>query len=226
MTTLQDGPFAGLMRNGYAAIVADPAWTFKVRSPKGEGRSASQHYKTMGLKEICALPVKDLATKDCHLFLWTTGPNLRQAFQVLDAWEFRYSAIAFTWVKLKRKATDDNTQYTMRKPVLLESNLHVGMGFTTRKNTEICLLAKRGQPKRDSASVREVILSPVREHSRKPDEMYRRVMVYCHGPGVDLFSRERREGWDSWGQERDKFKALKIQTKEETDVHEGSSART
>jgi N6-adenosine-specific RNA methylase IME4 len=208
---IEDGPFAGLTRGGYAAMVADPAWSFKVRSPKGEGRSARRHYVTMSLEDICALPVQDLLAKDAHIFLCCTGPGLRQAFRVLDAWDLRYSAIGFVWIKLKRSAGDDGHQFSIVPPRLLESNLHVGLGFTTRKNAEIVLLATRGSPKRISKGVREVILSPVREHSRKPDELYRRVTEYCNGPYLDLFARQRREGWTSWGFEIDKFKALNIQ---------------
>jgi N6-adenosine-specific RNA methylase IME4 len=211
MSAIEDGPFKGLEQNGYAAISADPAWSFKVRSPKGEGRSPKRHYETMSLLDICALPVGDLAAKDCHLFLWTTGPGLREAFKVIDHWGFRYSAIGFVWIKLKRNVEDSGSQFSIVKPILLESNLHVGLGFTTRKNAEIVLLARRGSPKRISKNVREVILSPVREHSRKPDEMYRRVTEYCEGPYLDLFARQRREGWTSWGFEIDKFKALNIQ---------------
>lgn len=215
-------PFNRFIRNGYPAIVADPAWTFKIRSLKGAGRSASRHYQTMSLADICALPVGDLAAKDCHLFLWTTGPGLREAFQVIDAWGFRYSAIGFVWIKLKRKAGDDGHQFSIVPPRLLESNLHVGTGYTTRKNAEIVLLARKGSPKRISKSVREVILSPVREHSRKPDEMYRRVTEYCEGPYLDLFARQRREGWTSWGFEIDKFKPLNIQ--KTVHAHEGTAS--
>lgn len=208
---IEDGPFKGLTQNGYPAIVADPAWTFKVRSLLGEGRSPKRYYETMSLDAICELPVKDLAAKNCHLFLWTTGPGLRQAFRVIDAWGFRFSAIGFVWIKLRRKVEDDGRQFSIVRPVLLENNLHVGLGFTTRKNAEIVLLARKGAPKRISNAVREVILAPVREHSRKPDEMYRRVTEYCQGPYVDLFARQRREGWTSWGFEIDKFKPLNIQ---------------
>lgn len=90
----------------FACIAADPAWHFKARTAlKTENfnsrRDVEKHYSTMSIAEICALPVRSIAGRDAHLFLWTTGPNLKNAFDVIDAWGFRYSGIAFTWVKLK-----------------------------------------------------------------------------------------------------------------------------
>jgi N6-adenosine-specific RNA methylase IME4 len=109
--------------------------------------------------------------------------------------------MAFTWVKLRRSY--DSRQ--LRLVATAEHDLHVGLGFTTRKNAEFCLLARRGNAKRIAKNVREIILSPVREHSRKPDEAYERVRNYCEGPYLDLFSREDREGWTTWGNETGKL---------------------
>lgn len=197
-----DLPLAG----SYKMIVADPPWHFRTRtglqmSNWTSRRDAEKHYKVMGIEDIMAMPVRDLAAKDAHLLLWTTGPCLRLAFDVIEAWGFRYSAVGFTWVKLKRSI--DTRQ--LRLTATQESDLHVGLGLTTRKNAEFCLLARRGGARRESKKVREIILAPVREHSRKPDEFYRRAMEYAAGPYLDLFARERRPGWDSWGMEVDKF---------------------
>lgn len=201
-----DGPFVGLPRRGFEVVCADPPWAFKARTALQmtnwtSRRDAEKHYAVLGLKDIMALPVSDLAAKDAHLFLWTTGPCLRQAFEVIEAWGFRYSAVAFTWVKLKRSHVATQFRFTPTA----ESDLHVGLGLTTRKNTEVCLLARKGSPHRNAKDVREVIMAPVREHSRKPDEYIKRVERYCCGPYVELFARERREGWTSWGLEVDKF---------------------
>jgi N6-adenosine-specific RNA methylase IME4 len=155
----------------------------------------------MGLDDIKALPVKELAHRDAHLFIWTTGPCLRQTFEVIEAWGFRYSAVAFTWIKLKRS----HNALQLRVLPMAESDLHVGLGLTTRKNAEFCLLARRGGAKRIAKNVREVIMSPVREHSRKPDEAYARVQRYCDGPYLELFSREGRPGFEAWGNETGKF---------------------
>lgn len=199
-------PFADLQRGHYRAIVADPPWHFRARTALQVGnwtsrRDAEKHYAVMGLNDICAMPVKDLAHKDAHLFIWTTGPCLRQTFEVIEAWGFRYSAVAFTWIKLKR--SHDAMQ--LRALPTAESDLHVGLGLTTRKNAEFCLLARRGNARREAKNVREIIMSPVREHSRKPDEAYARVQRYCVGPYLELFSRQPRAGWDAWGNETHKF---------------------
>lgn len=112
----------------YTVIYADPPWHYRVWSKKGAGRSAESHYSTMPLDEIKALPVHLLAAKDCALFLWGTFPLLREAWSLMDAWGFCYKFVAFVWVKLNRKAP----------------TLFTGMGYWTRANAEICLLATRG----------------------------------------------------------------------------------
>lgn len=198
--------FSHLQKRHYAAIVADPPWHFRARTALQVGnwtsrRDAEKHYPVMGLEDIKAMPVRDIAAKDAHLFIWTTGPCLRQTFEVIEAWGFRYSAVAFTWVKLKRSF--DAMQ--LRVLPTLESDLHVGLGLTTRKNAEFCLLARRGNARRIAKNVLEIILSPVREHSRKPDEVYGRVQQYCAGPYLELFSRQSRQGWETWGNEATKF---------------------
>lgn len=191
-------PF-GLLRPGaYQVILSDPPWTYTVRTPKGEGRSASRHYRTMSLADIKALPVEALAAPSCHLFLWSTTPNLPHAFATMAAWGFTYSASAFAWVKLNKRAP--TTGWTLR-------DFCVGMGHTTRKNIEICLLGRRGAPKRLRKDVRELVIAPRREHSRKPDEVRERIERYAEGPYVELFARSTRPGWDSWGLETELFEA-------------------
>lgn len=198
--------FADLPKKHFSCICADPPWHFRARTALQVGnwtsrRDAEKHYSVMGIDDICAMPVKELAAKDAHLFLWTTGPCLPQAFDVIKAWGFRYSGIAFTWVKLKK--TYNAKQ--LRVLPLAASDLHVGLGLTTRKNAEFCLLARRGSARRESKRVREIILSPIREHSRKPDEFFERVVEYTNGPYLELFSRQSRDGWATWGNESNKF---------------------
>lgn len=195
-------PFSAIPLDRYGAIMADPPWHFRARTALHVGnwtsrRDAEKHYSVMGIDDICALPIKAVAASDAHLFLWTTGPCLRQAFEVIEAWGFRYSAVAFTWVKLKRS----HNHLQFRFLPTAESDLHVGLGLTTRKNAEFCLLGRRGNAHRNAKDVREIILAPVREHSRKPDEAFARVERYCDGPYLDLFSRLPRAGWDSFGNE-------------------------
>lgn len=186
----------------FSCLATDPPWHHASRSPKGQtSRAPSHHYRTMSLAEIKALPVRDVAAKDCHLFLWTTGPHLEQAFSVMHAWGFRYSSLAFVWVKRRKSLCDDNMLFMDGR------DLFTGMGYTTRQNAELVLLGRRGSPRRLSKSVHQVIASPRREHSRKPDEVYSRIETYCAGPRLELFARQSREGWTTWGDEAAKFDA-------------------
>lgn len=172
----------------YGAILADPPWRFAVRSPKGEGRSASQHYSTMTLADIMALPVADYAAKDCTLFMWAIDPMLPQALDVIRAWGFTFKTVGFYWTKTNK----DGSSFT-------------GMGYWTRANPEQCLLATRGNPKRINKDVRRLITAPRRQHSRKPDCIYDRIERLVPGPYLEMFARQRRDGWDAWGNETHKF---------------------
>lgn len=206
--TITGGPFDGFKRAHYGMVVADPPWPFRARTALQmtnwtSRRDAEKHYPVMGVDDIAALPVRDVVAPDAHLLLWITGPLLIEGkhIPIMKAWGFKPSSVAFTWVKLKRSI--DVRQ--LRLTTTLESDLHVGLGLTTRKNAEFCLLGRRGNAKRLSKSVREIILSPVREHSRKPEEFYRRAQQYAAGPYLEMFSRQSRPGWDAWGLEVGKF---------------------
>ena len=178
----------------YSVIYADPPWQFKAYSQKGMGRSAENHYPTMGIDAIKALPVGELADKDCALFLWVTFPCLREGLAVLDSWGFTYKTVAFVWVKQNRKA----------------DSLFWGLGYWTRSNTEICLLATKGSPRRASAKVHQVILSHIEEHSKKPQEARDRIVQLMGDvPRIELFARSRAEGWDAWGNEVDSDISMK-----------------
>lgn len=192
----------------YKMVVADPPWHFRARTALQMAnwtsrRDAEKHYPVMTVEDIAALPVREIVAPDAHLLLWITGPLLIEGkhIPIMKAWGFKPSSVAFTWVKLKRSI--DVRQ--LRLAATQESDLHVGLGLTTRKNAEFCLLGRRGNAKRLSKSVREIILSPVREHSRKPEEFYRRAQQYACGPYLEMFSREHRPGWDAWGLETGKF---------------------
>jgi N6-adenosine-specific RNA methylase IME4 len=197
MTLITAGPFAGLPRNHFAAILADPAWHFEVWSrDTGNGRSASAHYETQTTEKISELPVGELAASDCALFLWACWPTIKDAFDVIDGWGFEYKTCAFNWTKA------DN-----RQPDFFQAELpaQVGMGYWTRANSEPCLLAIRGKPKRLNADVRQGIIAPRREHSRKPDGVHERIQRLVAGPYLELFARQSRPGWTTWGDERTKF---------------------
>lgn len=189
-------------------IVADPPWHFRARTALQmtnwtSRRDAEKHYPVMGVDDIAALPIRELAAPDAHLLLWITGPLFVEGkhLPIMKAWGFKPSSVAFVWVKLKKSI--DARQ--LRVVPTIESDFHVGLGLTTRHNAEFALLGRRGNAKRLSKSVREIILAPRREHSRKPEEFYRRAQQYAAGPYLELFSRQPRDGWDAWGNEPDKF---------------------
>jgi len=170
----------------YNIIYADCPWQYKVWSKKGQGRSAENHYPTMRIEDICALPVSSIAAPDCALFMWVTFPTLPDAFKVLEAWGFTYKTVAFVWVKRNRKSP----------------GWFWGLGHWTRANAEMCLLATKGKPKRISAKVHQIIDSPVEEHSKKPDETRRRIVELVGDlPRIELFARQTTPGWDAWGNE-------------------------
>lgn len=170
----------------YAIIYADPPWRYETYSSKGKGRSAESHYPTMALDDICSLPVQALADEDCALFLWTTMPCMPESLRVIKAWGFSYKTVAFVWVKQCRKS----------------DGLFWGLGYWTRSNAEICILATKGHPHRESAGVHQVVLSRVEEHSKKPDCVRDRIVELCGDkPRIELFARQRADGWDAWGNE-------------------------
>jgi N6-adenosine-specific RNA methylase IME4 len=119
---------------------------------------------------------------------------MKDAFQIIESWGFAYKTCAFTWLKADpyRLFADDKTPFA-------------GMGYWTRANSEVCLLATRGKPKRKSKSVRQGIIEPRREHSRKPDCVYERIEQLVDGPYLELFARQERPGWTAWGNQTDKF---------------------
>ncbi len=173
----------------FDVIYADPPWPFKPWRLCRNGRNVVDHYRTMPLAEIAALPVGRLAAPNSVLFLWTTGPFLKAAINVIEAWGFAYTTVAFTWVKTAPSS----------------GVLHVGMGYHTRSNAEFCLLAKRGAGlPRQSRSVQQVCVSPVQRHSEKPAEIRRRIEeLYAPARPVELFARTTAPGWTCLGDEID-----------------------
>lgn len=140
----------------------------------------------MTLEEICKLPVGDLAAENCSLFLWTTGPKLLEAFEVIHSWGFEYRTVAFVWLKQTQTSKEWFT----------------GLGWWTRSNSEFCLLAAKGNPIRFSNAVHQLIVSPIQEHSKKPDETRDRIIKLVGDlPRIELFARQKTKGWDIWGNE-------------------------
>lgn len=176
------------MGKKYKIIYADPPWQYRVYSKKGQGRSAENHYHTMNIKDIMALPVDKIADKDCILFLWITFPCLKEGIEVMERWGFKYKTCGFNWVKRNKKK---NTYF-------------MGLGFWTRSNSEVCLIGTKGQPKRVSKSVSQICDARIMEHSKKPAEIRERIVELCGElPRIELFARDKVKGWDSLGDEID-----------------------
>ena len=169
----------------YQIIYADPPWQYDRKGVQG---AAEKIYPTMTQEEICKLPIADIADENAVLFLWATFPKLREALQTISAWGFEYKSVAFVWLKLNKSG----------------KGWFYGLGFWTRGNAEICLLATKGCPKRKSNRVHQFIISPLRGHSQKPNEARDKIIELVGDlPRVELFAREKANGWDAWGNEVD-----------------------
>jgi len=168
----------------YNIIYADPPWNFKTWSKKG--RAKSPKYDLMNIKNIKNLPVKSICEKDCILFIWVIYPMVEDGLDTIKAWGFNYKTCGFSWIKKNKKA----------------DSLFWGMGYYTRSNNEICLLATKGKPKRISSKVHQVVIEKIREHSRKPDTVRNRIVKLCGDLSrIELFARQKTPGWDCWGNE-------------------------
>lgn len=169
----------------YNIIYADPPWEYHNWTDEGGHKSASAHYSTMNLEKIKELDIKKISDKNCVLFLWATFPNLKQAFEVIEAWGFEYKTVGFVWIK----------KYASNKNFF-------GLGYWTRANAEICLIATKGNIKRKNNSISQIIESIKEEHSKKPD-IVRDKIVELMGdiPRIELFARQKTKGWDVWGNE-------------------------
>jgi N6-adenosine-specific RNA methylase IME4 len=174
----------------FPVIVADPPWHFKVWG-EGARRSASHHYDVQPTDWIASVPVADVAAPDCTLLLWVCWPKLRDAWDVIDAWGFEYKTLGYDWIKTTQAGT----------PAW-------GMGYYTRANSEPCLLATRGKPKRLDKGVSQVLACGTGRHSEKPFEFYERTERLLAGPYLELFGRPHgtlldgsRDGWTRLGNE-------------------------
>ncbi len=174
------------MRKKYQIIYADPPWSFNFQKRKGLSSEAKGRlYPTMKAQDIVNLPVGGIADDNCVLFLWVMNSEMPLALRCIEAWGFVYKTVAFNWTK----TTSTGKHF-------------FGGGNWTRSNPELCLLATKGRPKRKSASVRELVVSPRREHSRKPDEIRDSIVELCGDvPRAELFCRYPTDGWDVWGNE-------------------------
>ncbi len=196
---------------GFPVLSIDAPWPFETYSEAGQGKSASQHYDTMTMDDIGALPLDVLMAQDCVVFAWVTWPTMPSWMRIIESWGLRFGSLAWEWIKWNP-----------------ETGLYAfGAGYGSRKNLEPCLMLVRGEPqlrkplsffgvtdeRASSRSVRDFIFAmpldciraPRREHSRKPDEHFDRVEQMFDGPYCELFAREARKGWAAWGNEVTKF---------------------
>lgn len=189
----------------FGCILADPPWAFLTYGKKNTTphRGADDHYATMTRDELRAMPVADVAARDCALFMWIVDSHLVEAVELGRAWGFEFKSIAFVWLK---RHPIDHRQEAMLQPIPREAR--IGMGYSTRKQAELCLLFTRGKPVRLSKGVRQVIEAPRREHSRKPDEAHVGVQALFAGPYLELFARAERPGWTVWGNQTSKFRSV------------------
>jgi N6-adenosine-specific RNA methylase IME4 len=178
---MSGSPFAGLPLHSAGVVLADPAWSFVTYSPKGWRKSAHAHYPCMDLAEIRAMPVVDLAGPVSVLVLWSTQVHLLHAIAVLEAWGFTFKTMG-AWAK--QSSSGRCWQF--------------GTGYLLRSSAEFFLIGTRRRPPQLSRSSRNLIVAPVREHSRKPDAMYALIEATWPGPYVELFARHPRAGWRQW----------------------------
>ena len=167
----------------YNIIYADPPWKYNDKGCQG---AAEKVYPTMTVQQMENLPIKQIAEKDCVLFMWATYPKLQEALDLIEKWGFTYKSIGFQWIKQNRSG----------------NGYFFGLGRWTRGNTEPCLIATKGKPQRISAKVGQLIFAPLRNHSQKPDEARDKITeLMGELPRIELFARQYADGWDCWGNE-------------------------
>lgn len=182
--------FGELKQQHYGLILCDHPWRFLNRSTAGEGKNPVAHYECMTLDAIKALPVQLLAADNCALVMWAVAPLLPEAIEVMTGYGFTFKT-AGAWAK--QSSTGEKLAF--------------GTGYIFRSAAEFYLVGTRGEPRVRSRSIRNLILAPVREHSRKPDQMHADLEKLFAGPRCELFARQRRPGWDSWGNQTDRFES-------------------
>ena len=170
----------------YQIILADPPWLYPKTGGTTNSRGmAKQFYSTMSNQDICNLSVRKITDDNCVLFLWSTYTHLPVALKVIESWGFNYFGLGFEWIK--KTVTGKN---------------HFGMGFYTRANSEPCLMAFKGKMKPLRHDIRQIVESQIGEHSQKPEQVRKNIeLLFGDLPRIELFARQKTEGWDVWGNE-------------------------
>lgn len=173
----------------YQIIYADPPWSYNDKM-SGHSFSLDHEYETQSKQWISNLPIREICEDTCCLFLWVTSPLLDEGIKVISDWGFEYKTVAFCWSKETVNGKD-------------VSNL----GRWTMGNVELCLLGVKGSPNswRIDKSIKQLVRAVRTKHSKKPD-MVRENIVKLLGerPRIELFARQKSDGWDVWGNEVEK----------------------
>jgi N6-adenosine-specific RNA methylase IME4 len=172
--------------NKYEIIYADPPWSYNEKTDCGGkigeyNSHVSDNYNIMSFNDIYNLPIKDISDDNCLLFLWVTSPNLKEGIKTGESWGFKYKTVAFVWHKV----------------LLLPGNY-------TMPSVELCLIFKKGKipTPRGLRNVRQFLEEKRTRHSKKPDEIRNRIkQMFPHQNKIELFAREKYDGWDAWGNE-------------------------
>lgn len=184
----QNWQFGDLIPGHYGVVLADPPWRFKTYNDDISAKSAASHYSLMGKEDLKRLQVWKLAADNCVLVMWATQAQMPEAIDLMDEWGFTYKTMG-AWAK--QSSTGQKWAF--------------GTGYVLRSAAEFYLVGTIGKPKAKVKNVRNLIVAPVREHSRKPDQMHADLERLFDGPRCELFARQSRPGWDCWGFETTKF---------------------
>lgn len=193
-----DGMYPSLPNKKYQVIYADPPWDYGGKTQYDKSviknqnvgfekniflSSASFQYPTIKLKQLKELNIESISDNNCLLFMWTTGPQMANSIELGEAWGFEYKTVAFVWDKM------------VHNP-----------GRYTLSQTEFVLAFKKGkfpQP-RGARNVRQFIQVHRGEHSVKPVEVIDGITkMFPTQEKIELFARNKYDGWDSWGLETD-----------------------
>ena len=175
----------------YQIIYADPPWSFGgggvYQDSNRPVRSTASQYLLTNTKDLCLLPVSTISADNSLLFMWVTDQHIPDALNLMDAWGFRYCTVAFYWVKKYANGSQCSN-----------------VGCWTMKNCEQVLLGLKGKPMhlKKKRNIKQLVEAERTKHSQKPAEVRERIVQLCGDlPRIELFARQKTEGWDVWGNE-------------------------
>jgi len=185
----------------YNIIYADPPWKYSSKSAVNntsgsEIKSLNEHYNTMSLEELKTLPIKNITEKDAVCFMWSTDSHINEALEIYKSWGFEYKTIAFNWIKTTTKG-----------------NFYKNVAPWTMKSSEICLLGVKGRMSKykKSNNIESLVFAERTKHSKKPQEVRNRIeLLFGNLPRIELFARQKVDGWDSWGNEVEEEKQMSL----------------